>query len=221
MTKPISIEQAKGAIRRICVFLVDQREELNRIDGQMGDGDIGITVAHGCAQILEALDTMDDDFGKVLLTCAQLMIKSRASSFGTLVATGLMAMAKVGMGKTTITAGELAEMLAAATDKMALRGKSAIGDKTVLDAIDAVRAALADSDGRDELAAVADHAAADALERFRGRPCEQGRARIFAGKSKELDDPGMVVVKRITEALATPAGPKRTMEERHGVPCNP
>jgi dihydroxyacetone kinase-like protein len=199
----ISIEQAKEAIRCICTSLVEQREELNRIDGQMGDGDIGITVSHGSAQILAALDTMEGDFGKVLLACAQLAIKSRASSFGTLVATGLMAMAKVGMGRSEITAGELAEMLGAATDKMAMRGKSSIGDKTVLDAIDAVRAVLAASDGNDDLAAMADRAAAEALERFQGRACRQGRARIFAERSATLDDPGMVVVKRITHALVS------------------
>ncbi|MBD3239341.1 MAG: DAK2 domain-containing protein [Chitinivibrionales bacterium] len=201
MTKPISIEHAKGAIRCICASLVDQREELNRIDGQMGDGDIGITVAHGCARILEALDTMEDDFGTLLLACAQQVIKSRASSFGTLVATGIMAMAKTGMGKTEITAGELAEMLAAATDKMAMRGKSAIGDKTVLDAIDAVRAAIAACDDSSNLTVAADRAAAQALERFQGKPCKQGRARIFAERSATLDDPGMVVVQRITHAL--------------------
>lgn len=201
MTKTISIAQAKEAIRCICTSLVEQRDELNKIDGQMGDGDIGITVSHGSTQILESLDTMDDDFGKVLLACAQLTIKARASSFGTLVATGFMAMGKAGMGKREITSAELAEMLGAATDKMAMRGKSTIGDKTVLDAIDAVRAVVAASDNSDDLAAVADRAAARALERFQGRACRQGRARIFAERSATLDDPGMVVVKRITQAL--------------------
>ncbi len=212
MTQTISIAQAKQATRCICTSLVEQRDELNRIDGQMGDGDIGITVSHGATRILESLDTMDHDFGKLLLACAQLTTQARASSFGTLVATGLMAMAKVGMGKNEVTAGELAEMLGAATDKMAIRGKSSIGDKTVLDAIDAVRAAVAASDGTDDLAAVADRAAAQALERFRGQPCTQGRARIFAEKSKNLDDPGMVVVKTMTEALATPVAPHKGAE---------
>ena len=95
-------------------------------------------------------------------------------------------------------------MLAAAVEKMAVRGKSSLGDKTVLDAIDAVRAVLAASDRSDDLAAVADRAAGEALERFRGKPCRQGRARIFADKSIDLDDPGMVVVKKMAEALSTP-----------------
>lgn len=202
MTQTISVDQAKEGIRRICTSLIEHRDELNRIDGQMGDGDIGITVAHGSEQILAALETMENDFGKVLLGCAQLAIKGRASSFGTLMATGAMAMAKVGMGKQEITRSELAQMLVAAMEKMAARGKSSLGNKTVLDGIDAVREALADGEDTDDLAGTADRAAADALERFRGQPCRQGRARIFAEKSKDLDDPGMIVIKKITEALS-------------------
>lgn len=108
MTNTISSEQVRKAIRRMCGSLMDHRDELNRIDGQMGDGDIGITVAHGSERILAALDTMEGDIGKMLLSCAQSAIKGRASSFGTLMATGVMAMAKVGMGKQEISRNELA-----------------------------------------------------------------------------------------------------------------
>ena len=206
MEHMISAEQAKDGIRRICIALANQRDELNRLDGLMGDGDIGITVSHGAEQILQELDAMENDVGKVLLGCAQLAIRARASSFGTLVATGAMAMAKVGMGKQAVSRSELVGMLAAAVEKMAARGKSSLGNKTVLDAIDAVRAAIAASDTGENLASVADRAAGQALERFRGLPCKQGRARMFAEKSKELDDPGMVVVKKMTEALNRAGG---------------
>jgi dihydroxyacetone kinase-like protein len=163
---------------------------------------------------------MESDIGKMLLSCAQSAIKGRASSFGTLMATGAMAMAKVGMGKQEISRNELAGMLAAAVEKMAARGKSSLGSKTVLDAIDAVRAAIAASDDCEDPASVADRAADEALERFRGLSCKQGRARIFAEKSRKLDDPGMVVIKKMTEALNTLLGSKRMREETNEVPCN-
>jgi phosphoenolpyruvate---glycerone phosphotransferase subunit DhaL len=218
MPHTISIANARDAIRRVCTSLMGDREELNRIDGQMGDGDIGITVAYAAEQILETLPATEDDFGKLLLTCAQVMTRSRASSFGTLMATGAMAMARLGVGKTEISRRELAEMLAAAVDKMALRGKASLGDKTVLDALDAVRSVLAEGDDGADLAAEADRAAETVLERFRGRPCRQGRARIFADRSMELDDPGMVVVKKMTAALRAHGGLKHNEEEGNGVP---
>jgi dihydroxyacetone kinase-like protein len=42
---------------------------------------------------------------------------------------------------------------------------------------------------------------AECLDRFRHQPARQGRARIFGEKSVGKDDPGMVALQRIIEAL--------------------
>jgi len=52
----------------------------------------------------------------------------------------------------------------------------------------------------------ADRAAAKALDEFRGLPCKQGRARIYGKKTIGIDDPGMVVVRKLVEGLKEARG---------------
>ena len=84
---------------------------------------------------------------------------------------------------------------------MTIRGKAALGDKTVLDALNAAAAA---AEGRaepgDMLRAAA--AAVDAtLERMRGMQARIGRARIFGERSIGLDDPGMRAFREVLRGL--------------------
>ncbi len=45
-------------------------------------------------------------------------------------------------------------------------------------------------------------AVSESLDHFRDKPCQLGRARIFAEKSVGLDDPGMVAFQRILDSIA-------------------
>jgi phosphoenolpyruvate---glycerone phosphotransferase subunit DhaL len=109
--------------------------------------------------------------------------------------------AKSTKGRREVPWSEISSLLGGAMAAMSQRGGGKPGEKTVLDAIDAARAATAGLDDPEVLAAAADQAVAAALERFRDQPSRTGRARIFAEKSVGRDDPGMVAFKRITEAL--------------------
>ena len=88
---------------------------------------------------------------------------------------------------------------------MIARGKAELGGKTVLDSLDAVAKALDGVDrprrcGRGRAAGPR----ATALDAFRDRPATVGRARIFAEKSRGLDDPGMLAMALIVEAIVDP-----------------
>lgn len=202
MDTKITIAELKEFLDPVCAKLDSCADELNTLDGQLGDGDIGITMSKAARQIQSILDELPEDLGRALLMIAQAITKSRASSYGTLLATGVMAMAKQVMGETQIEPNRLPQMLAAAVEKMAARGKSALGEKTVLDAVEAIRIALESRQDGDDAAELVDKALGEAIEHFRNKPCRQGRARIFSDKSIGLDDPGMVVIKKVTEALA-------------------
>ena len=79
-----------------------------------------------------------------LLRCAQAFTGVSASTYGTLVATGLMAAAKSTKGRTAVPWTEIPGLLGAALAAMTARGKGQLGDKTVLDALEAARAATED-----------------------------------------------------------------------------
>ena len=126
------------AIDRLKAAMEREFDRLNAADAALGDGDLGVTMTRGMALVAEAAPELPDDLGQALLRCAQAFTKSSGSSYGTLLATGLMAMAKATKGRTDVEVAELSGLVAAARDAMIARGKAELGGKTVLDSLDAV-----------------------------------------------------------------------------------
>ncbi len=191
----------KSGLGRIAAHMETVADRLNEADGKVGDGDLGVTMVRGGRHLVEALPDLPDDVGMALMRCAQAFTKSSGSSYGTLLATGLMSAAKSCRGRADVPWTEVSGLLAGALAAMQARGKAALGDKTVLDVLDDTRAAV---EGLDEPAALLDAAAAaveGTLSRFRDQPNKVGRARIFGDKSIGLDDPGMLAFKEMIAAL--------------------
>jgi len=186
-----------GAIDRIATAMERDFDALNTADGALGDGDLGVTMTRGMRAIVELKSDLPDDIGMALLQCAQAFTKSSGSSYGTLMATGLMSAAKTLRGKDSIDSSEVARLIAGARDKMKERGKAELGGKTVLDSLDYVAQAV---DGATDGAAAAAEAVDRALEDFRSKPATVGRARIFGEKSVGMDDPGMLAMQAIVKA---------------------
>ncbi len=176
-------------------------DELNALDGALGDGDLGVTLTRGFGRLAEELPGLPDDVGMALLRCAQSFTKVSASTYGTLLATGLMAAGRLTRGRTAVEWTELGSLLAAARDAMSDRGKGQLGDKTVLDAIEAVRGAAAGLEQPAAILCASERAIDEAIREFRDRPFRQGRARIFGDKALGRDDPGMVAFQRIVQSL--------------------
>ncbi len=191
-----------AAISRITAAMERDFDALNAADGALGDGDLGVTMTRGMRAISEGVADLPDDLGLGLLKCAQAFTKSSGSSYGTLMATGLMAMAKSVKGRTTVEAGEVAMLVGLARDAMQARGKADLGGKTVLDSLDAVAKATNGLSDPAAIAAAAVTATRQSMHTFRDKPATIGRARIFAEKSKGMDDPGMLAMTAIIVAIA-------------------
>ena len=188
-------------LKRIAAQMEMVADELNALDGQLGDGDLGVTMTRGGRVLVDILPTLPADVGMALMACAQAMTKVSGSSYGTLLATGLLAAAKATRGRTEVPWSETVALLCAALEAMQSRGKASLGDKTVLDALDAAASA---AEGKTEPAEIlqAASAAVDAtLERMRGMQAKIGRARIFGERSIGLDDPGMRAFREVLRGL--------------------
>jgi hypothetical protein len=85
---------------------------------------------------------------------------------------------------------------------MMIRGGAKLGDKTVVDMIDAVAVALDGCATREEASQAAQKASRETLTTFRDRPNRLGRARVFGDKTIGLDDPGMLAFSRLLAAVA-------------------
>ena len=198
----ITTDSIKTAATKIAQLMEESADELNAADGLLGDGDLGITMVRGFREIIEVRDSLPDDVGMALFQCAKAFTKSSGSSYGTLLATGLMSVAKKKKGQQEIQVEEISALLDDALDAMKQRGKAELGDKTVLDVIAASSQAAKDqSDGSIVLKAIND-AVTSTIDEFRSRQSKIGRARIFSEKSIGLDDPGMLAFRKMLEALS-------------------
>ena len=201
----ISTESLLSATKLLAQAMEEAADELNTADGLLGDGDLGVTMIRGFRQIIEILDTLPEDIGMAFFQCAKAFTKSSGSSYGTLLATGMMAVAKVKKGQTGIELEEVSRLFDIALEAMQKRGKASLGDKTVLDVIAAARDAANNQSEWQRLLDSINQAINDTMNIFRNRQSKIGRARIFGEKSIGLDDPGMLAFKRMLEVLQ--AGP--------------
>lgn len=191
-----------AGLRRIAAHMEVEADALNTADGQLGDGDLGITMVRGSRLVLEILDDLPDDLGMAFMKVSQAFTKTSGSSYGTLLATGLLAAAKATKGRNEMPWAETSAILGLAIDAMMARGKASLGDKTVLDAMAAVRTATAGLEDPAALLETSRRATASALDAFRDRTNKIGRARMFGDKSIGLDDPGMLAFKAILDGMA-------------------
>ncbi|MFN7222642.1 MAG: dihydroxyacetone kinase subunit L [Paracoccaceae bacterium] len=198
----LTVNNLRAAIERLTAAMERDFDALNSADGALGDGDLGVTMTRGMRAISDLAPGLPDDLGQALLACAQGLTKTSGSSYGTLMATGLMSMAKTLRGKTGVEAAEVSALIAGARDAMQARGKADLGGKTVLDSLDAMARATEGLGDPGAVATAAADAAKAAQAEMRGKIATIGRARIFGEKTIGMDDPGMMAMTAIAAAIA-------------------
>jgi dihydroxyacetone kinase-like protein len=201
MSSALTANSLRWAVVKLKEQMALSAGELNELDGALGDGDLGVNLMRAAERLAEDLPNLPDDLGMALLRCAQAFTRVSASTYGTLLATGLMSAAKAVKGRTEVPWADVPALLGGALQAMSGRGQSQLGDKTVLDAVEAARRAMAGLDDSAAMASEAARAIAGAIVQLRGLPFRQGRARIFGAKGIGRDDPGMVAFERIVESL--------------------
>jgi phosphoenolpyruvate---glycerone phosphotransferase subunit DhaL len=197
----LTTEVLSQGIRSIALRVQTQADELNALDGKLGDGDLGVTMGRGFAHMVEALPSLPGDLGQAFLSCAQAFTLESGSSFGTLLASALISAAKQTKGRTQVPWSEISALLMTAFNAMAARGKASLGDKTVLDVLHAAAEATAGLDEPAALLQAAVRATDETITRMRNQPARIGRARIFGERSIGLDDPGMSAFRLMLQAL--------------------
>jgi dihydroxyacetone kinase-like protein len=187
-----------------------QKEALIALDGVMGDGDLGLTMANAfAAGAADVAASADPDPAAVLMRAGMAMAKAAPSTMGTLVATGFMRGGKALKGQADLDAPGLARFLRAFADGLMERGKAQPGEKTIIDTLHpaalAAEAKAALGAGLAETAAAAEAAAALGLDAATAMQARHGRAAYYQEKSIGKQDPGatvgFLIVKTLNEFL--------------------
>lgn len=187
----LDTDRLRRAIDRMHAAIGPIREELNAADRELGDGDTGMTVEELVTAWQGAATELPVDVGEALRKLAQVTRRASGSSLASVAAMALGAAAKTATGKPMLDRAALAAALQAGVDAVAERSGASPGDKSVLDTLLAVAAALRDPQGDAIVAAEA------ALAEFRGREARLGRARMYGARTIGLDDPGMLAAARL------------------------
>ena len=173
-------------------------DEFNAADGKIGDGDLGITILNGFEEINNNINKFSDDMGANFMICSQAFVKKSGSSFGTLIAFSFMNISKNLKGKKECNHEDITGIFKTALKTIQERGKTKLGDKTIVDSLDLIIKKLKDNTNYPE---VFKSATKQALEDFKGKKILIGRARMFEDRTKDLDDPGMLALNKLSEAF--------------------
>ena len=176
-------------------------DEFNAADGKIGDGDLGITILNGLEEINNNIEKFTDDLSINFMLCSQAFVKKSGSSFGTLIAFSFMNISKNLKGKNTCDNKDIITMIDTAMSTIQERGKTKVGDKTILDTLDFISRNLKATKNNINYPELFKSSANEALNAFKGKKILIGRARMFEDKTKDLDDPGMLALHKLSEVF--------------------
>ena len=186
-----------GALPRVA----DARDELRDLDAAIGDGDLGVTVGDGSLAAAAALSAVPPDAtpAVVLRTVGMTLARANPSTFSALAMGALVAAAKDLGDEADVGFDAGLRAARAAADSIATRGKSAVGDKTVLDALVPSLDAAAAAPDAPLPAAIA--AAREGVERTRELVSQRGRAAWVGERTAGHADGGATAWVRVLEAI--------------------
>jgi phosphoenolpyruvate---glycerone phosphotransferase subunit DhaL len=169
--------------------VAEHRDELNRLDGIAGDGDLGLTAAAAAAALGELVAT--PEFATLsepdaIRRIGREVASKAPSTAGTLVAFALMAAGKAVVDPAAPAASRAATYLRAAADTLAARGNVKAGDRTMLDALLPAVEALERGGSIGDAASAAD---AGAVATAAMAPTV-GRAAWLADRARDHEDAG-------------------------------
>jgi len=175
-----------------------EKETLTRLDSVMGDGDLGITMSRAFhAACDEAEKSEDLSVGKLFIRLGMVMAKTSPSTMGTLLATGFMKGGKSIEPEEQIGLAELATFFEVFVKGLMDRGKSAPGNKTIIDTLYPAALAIRSAVHEQKFMAAAIHDALDAamngLEASTRMKAQHGRAAYYQDDSIGKQDGGATV----------------------------
>jgi len=183
------------AMRTAAKMLEEHRDELSRLDREIGDGDHGENMNRGFAALVTAMERdAPDSPGGVLKLVAMTLISKVGGAAGPLYGTAFLRAATAVKDAGELDADIMARALRAALDGVVARGKAERGDKTMVDALlPAVLAAESAAERGEDVPALL-RAAADAAAEGADSTvlvlARKGRASYLGERSIGHMDPG-------------------------------
>lgn len=202
-----SLEATELIVRTISETAIENEHYFAELDGVVGDGDFGISLASGFTKVMDQWPSLDRTSPGSLLKGVATVIASRVGGVsGAIWGTAFLRAAAVAGSKQELTPEDVIAMLGSAAEGMKKRGQSDLGDKTLLDAFVPAAEELANvlREGGSTLEALtrAGAVARRKTEEIKPWIAKRGRAAYAGERSCDTYDAGSVAVAVMAERIA-------------------
>lgn len=183
----ISAMQLLEMIKDMSAIIQENKDFLTELDMPIGDSDHGINLARGFTAVEAKLPTMEGkDVGFILKTVGMTLVSTVGGASGPLYGTAFMKAGAKMAGKMEVGMEDFLVMLNEAIQGIMMRGKSTVGEQTMLDAmVPAYEAIKAEG-----TLAAGMEAAKAGVEKTKDMIATKGRASYLGERSLGHQDPG-------------------------------
>ena len=197
-------EQCMAWLRAFAALINDNTDFLTDLDAAIGDADLGTNMARGATAALGKLDPAAP-LGSMFKSVGMALVSTVGGSAGPLYGTFFMKFgAKLGDVE-DVSLTTFAAALKAGRDGVVARGKAAVGEKTMIDAmtpaVEAFESHVADGDGPLAAATAALAAAEQGRDATIPLVAKKGRASYLGERSVGHIDPGAASTALLLAAL--------------------
>jgi len=201
------LADVEAVVRTIATVAVGNEKYFGDLDAVVGDGDFGYSMARGFELVLGGWDDFDrTDIGTFLKKVAVVITSRIGGTSGPIWGTAFLRAGAAAGTASTLDPDLVIAMLRAAIGGIKARGKSDVGDKTLLDAlvpaVDVLEERIKAGATAAEAIGAAARTARERAEATREMLAKRGRAAYTGERSIGTLDAGAVAVAVMFEALA-------------------
>ena len=136
MIESISISQTKDMIIYVCQQIIINKDNLNKADQPIGDGDHGYSMERGFEAVIEMLRTdCPGNIADIFLSVGNKLIFTVGGSAGIIFGTFFRSGSKALINKQVLDSSGIAEFLQFALEAITKRSAAKPGDKSMIDAL--------------------------------------------------------------------------------------
>ncbi|GAA3406136.1 dihydroxyacetone kinase subunit DhaL [Pseudarthrobacter polychromogenes] len=211
MSDSLTMDAIQQWLHRFALEITTQADWLTELDSAIGDADHGTNMVRGTGAVVAKLNGgATGTVQELLKAVGMTLVSSVGGASGSLYGTFFLEMGRNSPSGEQLNASELEKALRAGVDGVVARGHAAVGDKTMVDALEPAVTALYQSlaNGLRLHDSVAAAAAAATTGRDSTEPlvARKGRASYLGERSAGHIDPGAASSAILVAALAATVG---------------
>lgn len=198
----INAEHWIAMINRISSKIMENRDNLNELDSAMGDGDHGTGISTAFSAAKDELEKLSDaDVMTVLKETANALMNRMGGASGALYGTFFLKAALKAKGKSALSKVDIEQAFQAGLEAVKQRGKSDVGDKTMIDALSPAVDAFSTADNLSDAWENAAKSARNGAENTKNMIAKHGRAKFAGERSRGHIDAGASSIALMFEAI--------------------